>query len=290
MEVPASRASAILSSGTGTRSSTLLPARLHRALARREGHHRGSVPRPCEGLVRRARRHPHQPCRHRQRRLLPLPRLRPNRRHNRRHQRTKPFTPRHNGKVERYQRILQATSYYGVEERVGVAAGVDAHQHPWVQLFRQRRQRRVQGGGQGRRRYLRWRYRGAAIRSALPRCRRRRDRGTPARDGARRRVESRRGQLLVPVRDDDLRVKVNTTSPCRDHHHAEQRPVHVTGDDTRAAHALARHWGNGFHAAHGSPPSASATATKPATTGRPRQRFQPARRRSTPRRAACRDA
>ena len=58
----------------------VLPARLHRAARRREGRHRGRVPGPGEGLVRRPRHHPHPPGRHRQRRLLPLERLRPDRR------------------------------------------------------------------------------------------------------------------------------------------------------------------------------------------------------------------
>ena len=49
----------------------VLPAGLHRAGRRREGRHRGRVPGPGKGLVRRPRHHPHPPRRHRQRRLLP---------------------------------------------------------------------------------------------------------------------------------------------------------------------------------------------------------------------------
>jgi hypothetical protein len=58
----------------------ILPTGLHRTTRRREGHDRSRIPRPSQGLVRRPRHHPHPPHRHRQRRLLPLQRLRPHRR------------------------------------------------------------------------------------------------------------------------------------------------------------------------------------------------------------------
>ena len=58
----------------------VLPAGLHRTPAQRAGRHGRRIPRPCQGLVRRPRHHPHSPRRHRQRRLLPLRRLRPDRR------------------------------------------------------------------------------------------------------------------------------------------------------------------------------------------------------------------
>lgn len=57
----------------------VLPAGLLRASTRREGPHRSRVPGPGERLVRRPRHRPDPPCRDRQRRLLPLERLRPNR-------------------------------------------------------------------------------------------------------------------------------------------------------------------------------------------------------------------
>ena len=57
----------------------------------------------------------HPPHRHRQRRQLPLDRLRPNRRPAAATSDTRPYTPRHNGKVERYQRILAEELLYARE-------------------------------------------------------------------------------------------------------------------------------------------------------------------------------
>jgi DNA-binding transcriptional ArsR family regulator len=70
---------------------------------------------PGRRSVRRPRHQPHPPGRHRQWRLLPLRRLRPHVGQGTRHQRTKPYTPRHTGKVERYQRIMAEEVLYSRE-------------------------------------------------------------------------------------------------------------------------------------------------------------------------------
>ena len=68
------------------------------------------------GVLRRARHHQAHPRRDRQRVLLPRQRVRRPEALGARHKRTKPYTPKHNGKVERYQRTL---------------AGELLYAHPW---------------------------------------------------------------------------------------------------------------------------------------------------------------
>ena len=58
---------------------------------------------------------PHTTVRTRQRRLLPLQRPRRIVGHRTRRQNTKPYTPRHNGKAERYQRIMTEKLLYARE-------------------------------------------------------------------------------------------------------------------------------------------------------------------------------
>jgi len=91
------------------------PAQVHRPRRRPQPHtrqilakrHRDRVPTPSARLVRRPRHPPHRTDRYGQRCVLsrrPFTWTR--------HKRTKPYTPRHNGKVERYNRILSEEFLY----------------------------------------------------------------------------------------------------------------------------------------------------------------------------------
>ncbi len=70
--------------------------------------------RSCTGprLVRRTRHDPHRADRHRQRRVLTARSVRPVALSGSRHQRITPYTPSHNEKVERYDRITAEEFLY----------------------------------------------------------------------------------------------------------------------------------------------------------------------------------